>query len=615
MTSPRAFGAAAVTISGLIVLLIAAYSGPPLSNVASAGPALGVAFAVLIIRSDIVNTLWRDALGLIAATAFAGAAIAGFHALWAALVYLWGVARAAGSDGAPLATLMRFQDIAATAWAGQWLMISLWGAVALLPLLGALAVGVPILKRLMAGSRDVEGGPWGARWMTHAEASYLARQKTGLPLGRLGGKLLRYRDDADRGWRGGHHMLISGTRGGKGVSGVLPAIIDHDGPVVALDVKAELFAITRRHRQSLGQRVIVLNPLGRVEPSADRFNPLDYVRSDPDHITADAEVIADGLVIPEGDSGSHFYIMARNLVAAAIEVVVKATEGEPERRNLNTVADILSSPDLEDRLIAWRDAGEDVSLPAARAAAAILSAGDKERGSILTTVSKAFAWTSSPPMRRFLEASDFDLDELLAGTTDVFLVVPVDQLARFSVFLRLLVNIVAGVAMRDMGRRNLARPLLLVLDEFARLGRMQKLVDVATVAAGAGIEALFVTQDRAQISSVYRDGEADTLLGSCATVRVFNLGRTDNKTAEWVAAGIGDRTVRAHNQKLEGKKNESGTEQRTKLLAVDQILELPSTDMLALFSGRPPLRLKRIISHSDPAYRDKLDPNPTIRKA
>jgi len=168
--------------------------------------------------------------------------------------------------------------------------------------------------------------------------------------------------------------------------------------------------------------------------------------------------------------------------------------------------------------------------------------------------------------------------------------------------------------MRDMGRRNLARPLLLVLDEFARLGRMQKLVDVATVAAGAGIEALFVTQDRAQISSVYRDGEADTLLGSCATVRVFNLGRTDNKTAEWVAAGIGDRTVRAHNQKLEGKKNESGTEQRAKLLATDQILELPPTDMLALFSGRPPLRLKRIISHSDPAYRDKLDPNPTIRK-
>lgn len=613
MTLARTSWAAASLILGFLFLLASRPLGYPLINVAWAGPTLGLAFAILMVRATVTGNDIRDGLGLVAAIAFAGASLVGLHALWEVAVYLWSAASTPVAGDAPFATITRFEAFVKTMWTQRWAALSFWGAVAFIPLLAALGIGVRAGKRLFADSREVEGGPWTARWMNPAEAAYLARQKTGLPLGRLNGKLLRYRDDPARGWRGGHHMLISGTRGGKGVSGVLPAIIDHDGPVVALDVKGELFSVTRRHRESIGQRVVVLNPLGRVEPSADRFNPLDYVRDDPDHITADAEVLADGLVVPEGDAGAHFYIMARNLVAAAIEVVVVATRDEPEARNLNTVADLFSSGKVVETLEAWRDAGDSVSLSAARAAAAVLNAGEKERGSILTTVSKAFAWTSSPPMRGFLEQSDFDLDDLIAGTTDLFLVVPVDQLARLSVFLRLMVNIIAGVAMREMGQRNLSRPLLLVLDEFTRLGRMQKLVDIATVAAGAGVEALFVTQDRAQISSVYRDGEADTLLGSCATVRVFNLGRTDTKTAEWVAGGIGDRTVQTHSQQFGGKKNESGSEQRAKLFTVDQFLELPATDMVALFSGRPPLRLKRIISHSDPEYRHKLEPNPTLR--
>jgi len=613
MTLARTAWAFAFLVLGFGFLLVSQSLGYPLVNVDWAGPALGLAFAILIVRGTMADNDIRDGLGLVGAIAFAGAAFVGLHALWEASAALWSVASEPVPGDAPFATLTRFRALVEAAWAQQWVTLSFWAAVAFIPLLVALGVGVSAGKRLFADSRQVEGGPWTARWMNSAEAAYLARQKIGLPLGRLNGKLLRFRDDPSQGWRGGHHMLIAGTRGGKGVSAVLPAIIDHAGPVVALDVKGELFAVTRRWRESIGQRVVVLNPLGRIEPSADRFNPLDYVRDDPDHITADAEVLADGLVMPEGDAGAHFYVMARNLVAAAIEVVVIATRDEPESRNLNTVADLLSSGSVVETLEAWRDAGETVSLPAARAAAAVLNAGDKERGSILTTVSKAFAWTSSPPMRRFLEASDFDLDDLIAGTMDLFLVVPVEQLARLSVFMRLMVNIVAGLAMRDMGTKNLARPLLLVLDEFVRLGRMQKLLDIATVAAGAGVEALFVTQDRSQIASVYREGEADTLLGACATVRVFWLGRSDNSTAEWLVGGIGDRTVRAHSQQLDGKKRESGSEQRTKLLTSDQLLELPFTDMIALFPGRPPLRFKRIISHSDPAYRDKLDSNPTLR--
>ncbi|MFC6463307.1 type IV secretory system conjugative DNA transfer family protein [Paracoccus aerius] len=112
--------------------------------------------------------------------------------------------------------------------------------------------------------------------------------------------------------------------------------------MVVLDIKGENFAVTRRHRQSLGRQVVVLNPFGVIEDSADQFNPLDYIR--PHELSRDIPLLADGLVRPEKGDGAHFAEMARELVAGAIEVVV--TQEEPEHRTLVRVADLLLAPDL-----------------------------------------------------------------------------------------------------------------------------------------------------------------------------------------------------------------------------------------------------------------------------
>ncbi len=40
---------------------------------------------------------------------------------------------------------------------------------------------------------------------------------------------------------------------------------------------------------------------------------------------------------------------------------------------------------------------------------------------------------------------------------------------------------------------------------------------------------------------------------------------------------------------------------------------MPADQMLCLIGSKWSLRLKAIVSHSHPAYRKKLDPNPTIR--
>lgn len=124
---------------------------------------------------------------------------------------------------------------------------------------------------------------------------------------------------------------------------------------------------------------------------------------------------------------------------------------------------------------------------------------------IKTTIKKALDWARSDEMHTFLCASTCSLEKLFEGRADLFMVAPLDQVDAQAVFLRLLTNIILGMAVRLEGAKKLKKNALLVLDEFVRLGRMEKLINIAHVAAGCGIEALFITQDKGQIEGVYGD--------------------------------------------------------------------------------------------------------------
>jgi type IV secretion system protein VirD4 len=208
------------------------------------------------------------------------------------------------------------------------------------------------------------------------------------------------------------------------------------------------------------------------------------------------------------------------------------------------------------------------------------------------------------------------MDELLDDEIDVYIALPLDQLDAQAVFMRLMINIILGTVVRQDGRRHAKKRILVVLDEFVRLGRMDKLLNLANVAAGAGIEALFITQDKGQIETVYGKSDTDSLLGSCVTARIFGLGRGEAHTAEWVAGALGDRTIITQSIQAPTRFGErqrvSTSEQRQSLTTVGEILEMPADEMLCLIGSKPPLRLKLLVSHAHPAYRHKLDPNPTL---
>jgi type IV secretion system protein VirD4 len=607
------------TILGFVIPYAGTALWSPLVNLQLGFPLLGFTLSLLIasfqLDLGVMATLIRalTPLGLFAAA---------WLSAWSLLKYaphLWaGIPPEYGA--APIFTILaRFNGVAgdyqAFAIAHPGTAVTVFGSALLIFFAGCFALNRFVVEPVRSGAttnRTASRGPWAGDWMEPARVRQLARNQTGLPLGLKGSKLLRYQSDPRQGWRPGHHMVVAGTRAGKGVACVIPAIIDHPGPVVAIDIKGENFAICRRYRASLGRRQIVLNPFHVIEDHTDRFDPLSYLRPGR-HLQRDIATLCQGLIKPETAADTAWISnAAREILEAAIELVMSdANDGE---RSLLTVADLVLGPNRLDTFAAWMQAGTLCGGRVAQAGAKITQMGDRQQGAILDCLSENLAWLKFDQVRAMLAGTDFDLDELLDDQVDLYLVVPQDMTGKLSNFMRMMMTLSMGIITRQDGRRQAKARILAILDEFTRLGRMEMVMDIATIAAGGGLEAVFVVQDRGTLDHVYTPDGADTLLAACATTRIFGLGRADAKTARWAESALPFKTViRESKSRRSGTDDINRSEAKERLMDAPAIQEMPASRMLCLISSNRPLFLEQIISHQHRAYRDKLDPNPIAR--
>src|SRR5690606_14694379 len=119
-----------------------------------------------------------------------------------------------------------------------------------------------------------------------------------------------------------------------------------------------------------------------------------------------------------------------------------------------------------------------VSVRAGVAAAIEAAAADffdkpwSERGSVLSTARRHTKFLDFPSLQAVLTGHDFDLTALKTAATGmtVYLCLPVARLATCSRWFRLFVNLALEAMEREPRKPKV--PVLLCLDEFARLGHM-----------------------------------------------------------------------------------------------------------------------------------------------
>ena len=373
---------------------------------------------------------------------------------------------------------------------------------------------------------------------------------------------LGYRDDR-------HVCLVSGTRGGKGTSIIIPNLCLWPGSCIVIDPKGENASVTATRRgngstyaHALGQTVRILDPFGEVQldPSLKaRFNPLDVIDINSDFAVDDAGRIAAALVPMQNASDPFWEESARSLIKGVILHVLTSPDFA-DRKNLITVWRLLKQGDwLSVETLQKMDhpkipSGFDLLWEGMRRSKAFngLIAGvgeemihiaEKTGTGIRKVASENLEFMAGPPMQRLLEASDFDLAALKTdpkGIT-IYLTLPQRYMSTHYRWLRVMIDLAAGEMERIKGRPATGHQTLFVLDEFAGLKRMERIEDGAAQAAGAGVKYLYIVQNLPQIKETYKDSW-ETFLGNASLKLFFSI--EDDFTRSYLSRQLGETEVR-----------------------------------------------------------------------
>jgi type IV secretion system protein VirD4 len=475
-----------------------------------------------------------------------------------------------------------------------------------------------------------------ARWMDPAELmrpdwDYRDKQK------RMAGLVLGYHPtteaDVGRGVLDDRHVLtVAGSRGGKGVSLIIPNLLTYEGSVLAIDPKGELARVTARARRQLGQKVVILDPFKvNRRYQSDSFNPLAEIDPKSPNAKEDAGRIADALIIGN-ERDPHWTDSARTLVKAIIlfvmsEAASQVDEGMKVDRDLNAVWRLLSLSHPYVLDVARRKKGDAPSAlwsilqncdefdgTVAGAGHHFARLADRELASVMSTARTQLEFLDSNFMQAVLSDGEFSLSELKTGKATLYLCLPATSMGTHSRWLRVLINLALVAFERVEQKPDI--PVLMVLDEFPVLGHMQSIETAAGLMAGFGVKLWVVLQDLTQVKRHYKDSW-ETFISNAGVATFW--ANSDKTTLDYLSERLGQTGVRIQQPsgatpgaKLQGASSTREELRVQRLLAPDEISRAFAREtgfVLVLRAGRDPAFLKRIVYHArDEPFAGLYDP-------
>lgn len=454
-----------------------------------------------------------------------------------------------------------------------------------------------------------------ARWATAWEIrrARLTRD-AGVFLGRLGGRYLRHNGPE-------HVMAFAPTRSGKGVGLVIPTLLSWTGSAVIHDIKGENWQLTAGWRAKFSH-ALLFNP---TDAASARYNPLLEVRRG-EHEVRDVQNIADILVDPEGaiDRRGHWEKTSHSLLVGAILHILYAEE----EKTLARVATFLSDPQRPftatlKRMMATNHLGTKdaprVHPVVASAAREVLNKSENERSGVLSTAMSCLGLYRDPTVAKVTSRCDWRIADLVeaAHPVSLYIVIPPSDISRTKPLVRLILNQIGRRLTEKLdGQKKTARrhQLLMMLDEFPALGRLDFFETNLAFMAGYGVRAFLIAQSLNQIEKAY--GPHNSILDNCH-VRVA-FATNDERTARRISDALGVATEQRAMRNYAGHRLApwlahvmvSRQETARPLLTQGEVMSLDPDDELVLVSGMAPIRAKKLRYFEDPHFQARLLPPP-----
>lgn len=299
-------------------------------------------------------------------------------------------------------------------------------------------------------------------------------------------------------------------------------------------------------------------------------------------------------------------------------MILHVLYAEPDK-TLAGVANFLADParSIEATLrvmMATRHLGDRVHPVVASAARELLNKSDNERSGVLSTAMSFLGLYRDPVVAAVTSRCDWRITDLVEADKPVslYLVVPPSDISRTKPLIRLILNQIGRRLTEGLEASRARRPLLLMLDEFPALGRLDFFEASLAFMAGYKIRAFLIAQSLNQIEKAY--GPNNAILDNCH-VRVA-FATNDERTARRISDSLGTATEMRAMKNYAGHRLSpwlghlmvSRQETARALLTPGEVMQLPSQDAIVLVAGAPPIRARKIRYYADTRLAGRLRP-------
>ncbi|ONH60474.1 type IV secretion system protein VirD4 [Frankia sp. CcI49] len=466
----------------------------------------------------------------------------------------------------------------------------------------------------------------------------LATEDSSRPLPESIPRFLRRQAEKRRGDRG-TVLVIGPTRCGKTAACAVPAILEWEGPVIALSVKKDLMGATVQRRHSIGE-VRVFDPTGITGETSAHWSPLAESLSLAGARPA-ARSIANSTDWTAGGSGDMSFWTAAGEDLLANLFWAAATAG----LGMDTVVQWVTSLERDGVLHLVKaftlhedpDVRDDAEQVLA-ALTAVWKTDPKQISSVFLVARQMIRPWQEPAVARSAQRSTIDLAWLLGTSTGglgdedddwwfdglsddddtadrdsdegghsnaegnrlahntLYLCADLDDAERLAPVLGGVVDDLIRAVYAQVGRtgKPLDPPLLVVIDE-AGNWPMRNLPGRISTCAGMGIQLMLLYQSKAQIDAAYGT-KADVIVAN-ATTKIFFSGISDRSTLDYVGVLLGQEHVAARTLSTDtapggGREGLSEAPTRLELLPPSLLRQVAPGEALMLHGTLPPVHLR-----------------------
>lgn len=338
-----------------------------------------------------------------------------------------------------------------------------------------------------------------------------------------------------------HVLVVAPTGAGKGRNFIIPNLLHYDGPAIVVDIKGEAAAVTANYRRNkLGHKVVVIDPWGKSGQQQSGFNPLDYLKFDPENLEDNALSLASMI------SGRNLSNIrepfwderARSLVSGLL--ADHATASDIADRSMQHLWQTANA--IEDSIMFHRRIESETIHPFARSqyvSYANVSADVTRCGIHATAMSHMSAFVGQAA-RQATADTGFALEDIIAGEKlTIYLVFPPSKLESHAALLRMWLTALIGLITERRVRPR--KPTLLMIDELAHIGPLSAIKQAVTLARGYGLRCALFVQSYAQLAAMFKDDHT-TILENCGSICTF--GHKSIGKCQDISRALGDITAR-----------------------------------------------------------------------